>query len=202
MNKGMLNKTKGGSDRNEYYTPEYAVQTLIPYLKTICEIQKDILGKKLTIWEPTDESGEKGIVTALKKSDIPCDILCTGLPSVDFLTLEKPLGDIVVTNPPYGKNLKERFVKRLYEWNIPWAMLMPLSMLEGVDRGKMWRKKGIELLVHNRRIGFIPGAERPRGDMVVEEAQYKVKMNVPWFNSSWFCYGILPEKLIFTEVKP
>ena len=187
-----LNKRADGDKlRNEYYTPEYAVETLIPYLKQF---------KGKTIWEPTDPEGERGIYSALQKAGHV--IYFSGLPKTDFFLQEKPLGDIVVTNPPYGKRDREKFMRKLFNWGIPWAMLMPLTTLEGVARGKIWQKYGCELLVHDNRPAFIPGVEKKyNSQLLVEEAEYKVKVSVPWFNASWFCSGILPEKLMFAKIE-
>lgn len=49
----------------------------------------------------------------------------------------------------------------------------------------MYRKYGIELLVFDRRCNFI----------------YENAKKSNWFNTSWFCYKILPDKLIFEELK-
>lgn len=58
-------------------------------------------------------------------------------------------------------------------------LLLPLTALEGKERGKLYREKGIELIVLDKRINFM-----------------KEKKNV-WFNTSWFCYGICNKLLIF-----
>ena len=47
----------------------------------------------------------------------------------------------------------------------------------------MFRKYGIEVLVFDGRVEFLSSK----------------KCN--WFNTSWFCYKVLPDKLIFKELK-
>ena len=64
-------------------------------------------------------------------------------------------------------------------------MLLPITSLEGIKRGKMYREKGIELLVFDRRCNFIYD---------------KVKKS-NWFNTSWFCWKVLPKQLIFEELQ-
>ena len=62
-------------------------------------------------------------------------------------------------------------------------MLLPITALEGVERGKMFRENGIELLVLDRRLNFMENK----------------KSN--WFNTSWYCYHVLPKQLIFETIK-
>jgi len=52
-----------------------------------------------------------------------------------------------------------------------------------VERGALFRKYGIQLIVLDRRINFM-----------------KNKKNV-WFNTSWFCWKLLPKDLIFEKVE-
>ena len=90
--------------------------------------------------------------------------------------------DMIITNPPYS--LKDEFIKKCYEYGKPFCLLLPLTSLEGVERGKMYREKGIELLVFDRRCNFI----------------YNNAKKSNWFNASWFCYNVLPKELIFEEL--
>ena len=77
---------------------------------------------------------------------------------------------------------QDEFLQRCYELNKPFCLLLPITTLEGKKRGEMFRKYGIEVLVLDKRINFM-----------------KNKKNV-WFNTSWFCWNVLPEKLIFEKV--
>jgi hypothetical protein len=104
----------------------------------------------------------------------------TGLPKLDFLTREtRAHYDVIVTNPPYS--LKDAFITRAYELDVPFAFLLPLTALEGTGRGSLFRRYGIEVLVLDRRVEFAG--------------------NSVWFNTSWFCYRLLPRQLIFTELR-
>ena len=49
----------------------------------------------------------------------------------------------------------------------------------------MFREKGIELLVFDRRCNFI----------------YDNAKKSNWFNTSWFCWNVLPKQIIFEELK-
>ena len=78
---------------------------------------------------------------------------------------------------------KDSFNKFREDYNKPFALLLPITALEGVERGKMFREHGIELLVLDKRCDFLDNK----------------KSN--WFNTSWFCHRVLPKQLIFEELK-
>ena len=171
MKKALINYiTKEKED--DCYTPEYAIKPLLKYLP-----------KNITIWECCD-FGKSEITRILKENNYK--VISTGKeenffkyqPNVDF--------DMIITNPPFS--LKDDFIKKCYEWNKPFCLLLPITALEGINRGKMFREKGIEVLVFDRRINFknITGVNKKSGC---------------WFNSSWFCYNVLPNDLIFEELK-
>lgn len=79
-------------------------------------------------------------------------------------------------------SLKNEFLQKCYEYNKPFMLLLPLTALEGKERGKLYREKGIEVIVLDKRINFM-----------------KEKKNV-WFNTSWFCHGICDKLLNFEKV--
>jgi len=169
-----------------------------PYLRAFADEAE--YGNGMRIWEPADRVGEGGVAQGLARAGF--EVICTGLPETDFLACKEPMGDIVITNPPYGLRLREKFLSKLYGWGIPWAMLMLLTSLEGLGRGKLWQKYGCELLVYDDRIDFTPIPDPiPTDRQLVEEAKQPArKMSVPWFNASWFCHGLLPEKLMFSHL--
>ena len=78
--------------------------------------------------------------------------------------------------------MKNQFLKRCYELDKPFALLLPLTALEGKERGKLYKEKGIELEVLDKRINFM-----------------KEKKNVS-FNTTWFCYKICNKELNFEKV--
>lgn len=170
MKKTMINYMKSGA-YDELYTPDYAIKPLLKYLP-----------KNIIIWEPTDFGGSN-ITKVLEEEGY--GVVHTNKRDFDFLK-DKPskLGigfhfDMIITNPPYS--LKDEFIKKCYEYNHPFALLLPLTSLEGINRGKMFRNNGIELLVLDKRVDF-----NGKGSC--------------WYNTSWFCWNILPKKLIFEEL--
>lgn len=78
---------------------------------------------------------------------------------------------------------KDEFIKKCYEWNKPFCLLLPITALEGKARGKLFKQNGIEVLVFDGRVEFL---SNKKGN---------------WFNTSWFCHNVLPEKLIFEELR-
>jgi hypothetical protein len=156
---------------DHFNTPEYAIRPLLPYLR-------NTQGKPLSVWEPTDPEGRCCITQELRRTGHK--VFPTGLPKLDFLTQEtRARYDVIVANPPYS--LKDKFIARAYDLGVPFALLLPLTALEGVDRGSLFRRYGIEVLVLDRHVEYTG--------------------NSVWFNTSWFCHGLLPEQLIFAELR-
>lgn len=154
----------GRSD--EFGTPKIAINCLLPYLN-----KGDI------IWECAWGGGslaqhfkEEGFKVVGKSSD-------------NFFKTNKEC-DCIITNPPYSK--KYEFLKRCYEIGKPFALLMPLTTLEGIKRGELFRKYGIQLIIPNRRINFITPSGKGSGS---------------WFATAWFTFGLnLPKDLNFVDL--
>ncbi len=164
----MKNALLGNHNNDEFYTPLYAIDPLLKYIP-----------KNIIIWEPTDY-GQSNITKALVNHG--CKVISTHInDDIDFLSYTPTFNyDMIITNPPY--TLKDEFINKCYELNKPFALLLPLTALEGITRGKLFRKYGVDLMVLDKRVEFI-----------------KNKTN--WFNTSWFTYKILPKNLIFEELK-
>ena len=175
---------------DEFRTPPEAVDPLLKYLyregesyKSFFEAPGTWTSRPQVIWEPCCMAGGfSGIADAFEAKGF--EVIRTGVDyeaGFDFL-LDKPnfYFDYIITNPPYS--LKTEFIKRCYSIGYPWAMLMPITALEGIERGEMYRKRWLELLVLDKRIQFQKGKKGC------------------WFNTSWFCHGVLPQRLMFAEV--
>jgi hypothetical protein len=96
-----------------------------------------------------------------------------GSPPVDFLTREPDAPCVIVTNPPYS--LKDEFLLRCYDLGYPFALLMPLTALEGRRRTALYRQNGIELILFPKRINFTPPRAKGSGS---------------WFATAWFTHGL------------
>lgn len=159
---------QGSTD--DFQTPDYALNILIPYLK-----------KEWTIWECA--CGNGNLVKGLEKRGfqvIGSDIVN----GVDFITSTVGSFDCIVTNPPYS--LKDKFLERCYCLEKPFALLIPLTSLEGQSRQNLFRKHGLQLIIPNRRIDFYT----PSG-----------KNSSSWFQSAWFTSGLnLINDINFVEI--
>ena len=168
MKQAMIDYSKDSKNplRDECYTPKIAVDVILKYIP-----------KGLKIWEPSDTSGK--ISSTLIDNGHVVIGTCT-----DFFETETPKGtQAIITNPPYSQ--KDKWIRRCFEIGLPFALLLPLTALEGIERGKMYRQYGISLIVMDRRMNFTGGKGA-------------------WFNTSWFCHGFgsLPKNCIeFAEVK-
>lgn len=151
---------------DECYTPEYAIKPLLPFL-----------GKHWIIWDCAFGSGR------LAEHFNKFGFNVVGLKGKNFLEKDSHVVfnfDVIVTNPPYSS--KDYFLERCFEIGKPFALLLPLTTLEGIKRGKMFRDKNIQLIIPDRRINFeIPS-----------------KKKSSWFATAWFCWGLnLPKQLNF-----
>jgi hypothetical protein len=168
MKQAMIDYTK--KDKHDLFdTPDYAIKPLLPYLPSYW-----------TAWEPTDTTGKSRITKMLKQHGNK--VISTGKKQIDFLTEQPSFNfDFIITNPPYS--LKDAFIQRCIEYKKPWAMLMPLTALDGINRRKLFVQCNTELglLVLDRRVEFTGGSV--------------------WFNTSWFCYKLLPKQLMFAELR-
>ena len=156
---------------DELYTPDEAVEMLIPF------IPKNVK----TIWECTARKESK-IVKVLRDNGF--NVITSHIENgEDFFKYEPIDYDMIITNPPYSK--KDKFLKRAYELNKPFMFLLPITTLEGIERGKMFNENGIQVLIPNKRFNFKP--EKNSG---------------AWFQTSWFCGGLNLEKdLNFVDLK-
>ncbi|ABJ91423.1 DNA methyltransferase [Thermus phage phiYS40] len=100
----------------------------------------------------------------------------------DFFFYEPENYDVIVSNPPFS--VKTEILKRAYSLGKPFAFLLPITSLEGKKRGELFRKYGLQLIVFDRRIEFMS----------------TTKTGV-WFNTSYFCYKLLPRDLIFEQLE-
>ncbi|GHU84541.1 hypothetical protein FACS189473_2140 [Spirochaetia bacterium] len=161
---------------DEFFTPTGVVEVL---QKNLCGIKK----YGVSIWEPCDPKGNSNISRTLKESG--CRVISTGLPEHDFLRQKKPPKSVthIITNPPYSH--KDDFLEKCFAFGLPFCLLLPITALEGIRRGAMFQKWGIQILVLNRRVQFVKGKS-------------------VYFNTSWFCWSpgnpLLERDLVFAEL--
>lgn len=168
----LVSKTDKESD--EYYTPRYAV---IPLLKYIPKNVK-------TIWCPFDTEfsqyvqvfQENGYNVIYSHIDDGCNF---------FYYEPEERYDCIISNPPFS--LKDDVLKRLFELDKSYAILLPLPSLQGQNRFEYLRG-GAQALIFDKRVNFYLNLE-----------QTKLKTNVP-FASIYICKDFLPKDLIFEHL--
>jgi hypothetical protein len=147
-------KLMGKNHSDELYTPDSVIDLLLPFIS-----------KEKTIFECAVGSG--------KLRDKMIKEGYSVISSDSFFT-ENPDYDILITNPPYS--LKDKFLEEAYKRGKPFALLLPITALEGIKRQSLYKKYGIEILFPKRRTDF-----NGKGS--------------PWFYTAWFCWKLLPKEL-------
>lgn len=128
MSKKLKIQMNGRSD--EFFTPKYALNPLLPFLR-----------KEWVIWECA--WGKGTLANHLKKKGFEV----IGESYKDFLNKDLDLNkngfNCIITNPPYSK--KDEFLERAFEIGKPFALLLPLTTLEGIKRNILFKKYGIQI---------------------------------------------------------
>ena len=162
----MKTPLKNSRKFDELYTPTHAVTPLLKYIPNDIKV----------IWCPCDKKDSKIV-------DVLCacgfEVIATHIDDgCDFLNFELPEHyDMIITNPPYS--IKDKILERCYKSKKPFALLLPLTALEGSKRHKMF-EKGIGCIVFDRRIDF-----NGKGNC--------------WYNTSWFIHTPITDGRLFFE---
>lgn len=162
---------------DEVYTPEYAVLPILEYLK-----------KEWKIALPFDtENSNYYKVLKREGFDVDCfhlendrNLFNPESETQDFFKKDFKEYDILISNPPFS--IKDDVLERLYKIGKPFIMLLPLTALSGLARVNLFYEHGVELIVFDKRINFL---EQKKGN---------------WFASAYFCWKVLPSKLIFKKL--
>lgn len=131
---GFSQQVKTSINGDEYYTPQNAVDMILPYI-----IRR---GYK-NIWCPFDKEESKFVQTFKSHGlNVVYGHIETGQ---DFFDYSEPLGDIVVSNPPFSK--RDRIFEKLYGWDIPFALIM--NFIKYVSSAYEWFKVSHGLYIVN-----------------------------------------------------
>ena len=152
--------------RDRCQTPAYALTPLVAdgWLRFD-------LRKPGTVWDPAAGEGILArAIESLGRTVVQTDIL-TGQ---NFLTTDPPPNcDGIVTNPPYS--LAHKFLARCYDLALPFALLMPITIIGNQRDSKLMSAFGVRILAIRQRVNF--------------------KMpNLGWsgkgahFSTAWFCW--------------
>jgi len=162
----MPPQARGAPDK--FQTPPKALDPLYPYFP-----------KRWKIWECA--CGDSSL--AYRIAEHGYDVFASDVDNGwDFLTIEPPPFDAIITNPPFS--IKDKFIARCYELGKPWALLMPITALGGQKRQAMYRKYGVQIIMLGKRLQFI--APPAKG---------------AWQEHAWFTWGLdLPNDIVFARL--
>lgn len=157
-------RSKNGDER---YTPSYAVKPLLEFIPS-----------EKIIWCPFDKECS-AFVNVFKKSGY--NVIHSHIDyGQDFFCYEPKKWDIMASNPPFSK--KDAILRRAYELNKPFALLLPANSIQGKTRFEIF-KNDIQMLCFDQRIGFM---DSDHMDKPLEGTS---------FGSAYFCRKLLPTKL-------
>lgn len=172
LNTGYLTSSKT-PEAQEMYTPYYAVDPILKYIP-----------KTAKIWCPFDKEWS-AFVQRFRGGGY--EVVWSHIDEgEDFFVYEPPEWDIIVSNPPFS--IKDAVLERLYALGKPFAVLLPMNSLQGIQRYKMFQN-GIQLLTFDQRIGF---HRSDRMDHPVEGSP---------FATAYFCRNVLPKDLIVEHLE-
>lgn len=163
-----------GSKNDENYTPRYAVEPILEFIKPHSKI-----------WCPFDTEDSWYVKTF---KDLGHEVIVTHLDSgVDFFKTDTPECDYIISNPPYS--LKAEVFERLFEIGKPFAMLVGVvGLFESQKRFELFKSNEFEILYFNRRISFFQDFN-----------DEKPKLNPP-FSSVYLTSQMLPRQIVFREI--
>jgi len=173
----MIVQRIANSKNDEFYTPRYAIEPIIKYLK-----MKNF--KK--IYCPFD-TNESLFVKELFLSgfDVTNSHISNG---IDFFDIDFRGYDCIVSNPPYS--IKGKVLEHLFKTGIPFAMLVGVvGLFESEKRFTMFENNKFEILYLNRRVAYFK-----------DYNDQKPSLNPP-FSSVYICSGVLPKQICFERIK-
>ena len=122
------------------------------------------------IWEPFMLNNETSTsITTLKEMGF--EVL--GNSKDNFF--ETNIGEVIVSNIPFS--IKGKVIKKLYELDKPFIIIMPISTLSQIQFKKYFRDK-IQIIIPKKRIQFIKGKEHLKRNCF-DVIYYTFKCNLP-----------------------
>lgn len=158
---------------DEYYTPECAITPLLKYVG------------RGTIWCPFDT--EDSLYVKIFRENGNNVVNTHIVNGQDFFKTEPPNGcQYIISNPPYS--LKNEVLHRLFDINIPFAMLVGVvGLFESETRFNMFKNNDFELMYFNKRISYMTKyGEKP--------------VAKPPFSSIYVCHNMLPKQIVFENI--
>ena len=167
-------RTDKASD--EVYTPAYAVKPIIKYVNA--------MGTPSTIWCPFDTE-ESEYVKMLREAGHKVIMSHIDNDQNFFFYEPEEEYDCIISNPPFS--IKDDILQRLNELGKPYAMLLPVPVIQGQKRFAYM--KNCQILTFDKRINYYMDASRTTVQKGVS------------FGSLYLCKDFLPRDLIFEELE-
>lgn len=162
------------SKNDEFYTPSYAIEPIMKYIKS-----------GSTIWCPFDTEDS---LFVKEFENVGHNVIHSHISDgEDFFEMTPHKCDYIISNPPYS--LKTEVLQRLFELDIPFAMLFGVvGLFESQKRFEMFRDNTFECMYLNRRISFFKNYD-----------DQKPSLN-PSYSSVYICHRMLPQQIVFEEI--
>lgn len=165
---------------DEFYTPNYAINPLLKYLKPNSKICCPFDSKKSNFYRLLTQGGH-----TVKATHVWDDQF-----SNDFFDLSNEYlsqFDYIISNPPYS--IKYEVFKRLFEIGKPFAMLVGVvGLFESDKRFTIFSKNSFEIMYLNKRVSYFKSYD-----------DQKPSLNPP-FSSVYICSGILSKQIMFERI--
>jgi hypothetical protein len=159
------------SKYDEIYTPAIALDYVI-----------SDLDNKLIYWEAC--YGEGHLAKTLESRGF--NVL--GEPGRDALSWQPTKWDVLITNPPFSQN--KQFISRAIDLGKPFALLVRLEHLGGVNAAKILSQIDFQLIIPDKRINYI-----------TPKVSAGIKTGGSPFHSIWLTYGLhLPKQINYRSL--
>lgn len=176
----ITNKAEKNGEVNpndEFYTPRYAIQPLLKYLKPNSLIWCPFDTDKSNYVIMLKEQGHKVVHSHIGEGN---DFFKSDVDKVKRF-------DYILSNPPYS--LKGEVFERLFEIGVPFAMLVGVvGLFESQKRFNLFKTNRFEIMYLNKRVSYFKDYD-----------DQKPSLNPP-FSSVHLCSGILPDRIVFEEI--
>lgn len=161
LNRGAFN------EKDEYYTPSILVKPII----------KHALAIGGPVWCPFDTEDSEFVIGL---RDAGLSVIHSHIwEGKDFFDYEPRNYACIVSNPPFTKKIE--VLKRLYELNKPFAVILGLPILNYQEVGSFFLGRKLQLLIVDKKVSF--------------------DGNTASFNNSYFCYNFLPQDIMFEHLE-
>jgi len=162
-----------GSGKDEFYTPVYAIEPIVKYIKPLS-----------VVWCPFDTEDSLYYKELTKLGH---KVVCTHISNgFDFFNTNIDC-DYIVSNPPYS--IKGDVFARLFEIGKPFAMLVGVvGLFESKKRFDMFKNNDFEIMYLSKRVSYFESY-----------ADQKPSLNPP-FSSVYLTSKMLPKQVLFEEI--